>query len=187
MIIMHQMNRNYAEKKYTRLERDLMKSLGRNFRTLIIISVLIAIGIFIFLISGMDHQPIDPSGNGIITENMTPVVPMMIDADFNIMEANVSEVKYINSTPVTFEDMQMYPELERYMHGVNDDPDVWYRGWRYVNAFPGNLSTYDVLVKKICKGKSIFECNRGTLFEYHNQYYHVSIQEYGALQRTPNW
>jgi len=163
-----------------------MKLLSGNFRTLMIISALIAIGIIIYLISGMGLQPIDQRGNGTITENITPVVPMMIDADFDFMEANVSEVKYINSTPVTFEDMRMYPELESYMHGVNNDPNVWHRGWRYVNTFPGNLSTYDVLVKKICKGKSIFECNHGTLFEYHNQFYHVSYQQYGTMQRDPN-
>jgi len=163
-----------------------MKLLSGNFRTLMIISALIAIGIIIYLISGMGLQPIDQSGNGTITEKVTPVVPMMIDADFDIMEANVSEVKYINSTPVTFEDMRMYPDLESYMHGVNNDLNVWHRGWRYVNTFPGNLSTYDVLVKKICNGKNIFECNRGTLIEYHNQYYKVSIHEYGAMQRNPN-
>jgi len=140
-----------------------------------------------YLNAGMGHQPIDQSGNSTITENITPVIPMMIDADFDIMEANVSEVKYINSTPVTFEDMRMYPEFESYMHGVNNDSNVWHRGWRYVNTFPGNLSTYDVLVKKICNGKNIFECNRGTLIEYHNQYYKVSIHEYGTMQRNPNW
>ncbi|MDD1686345.1 hypothetical protein [Methanoregula sp.] len=93
-------------------------------------------------------------------------------------------VKYINSTRVTYEDLQMYPELESYLHGVNNDPGVWYSGWRYVNSFEGNVSRYDAFIKKICQGKTIFECNRGTLIEYHNQFYHVTCSEYGMLSRT---
>lgn len=118
------------------------------------------------------------------TGNLTPAIPLITDASFSIQEADVRIVKYINSTRVTYEDLQMYPELESYLHGVNNDPKVWYSGWRYVNSFEGNMSRYDAFVKKICQGKTIFECNRGTLIEYHNQFYHVSCREYGTLRRT---
>lgn len=116
--------------------------------------------------------------------NQASVVPLIADASFDIQEADVRIVTYINSTRVTYEDLQMYPELENYLHGVNNDPGVWYNGWRYVNSFEGNMSRYDAFVKKICQGKTIFECNRGTLIEYHNQFYYVSCKEYGMLRRT---
>jgi hypothetical protein len=81
--------------------------------------------------------------------------------------------------------MQLYPELESYMHGTNNDPTEWHQGWRQVGLFEGNVSQYETLVKEICKGKTIYECNRGTLIEYHDQYYKIHILEYGYLKRSP--
>jgi len=160
-----------------------MKLLKENFTILILIGLFIVAAIILYsLIPGSVFQ--SQLENSTKPGNLTPAAPLKIDASFEIQEADVRIVKYINSTRVTYEDLQMYPELESYLHGVNNDPGVWYSGWRYMNSFEGNMSRYDAFVKKICQGKTIFECNRGTLIEYHNQFYHVSCREYGMLRRT---
>jgi len=160
-----------------------MKLLKENFRILILIILFIVAGFVLYsLIPGtvFQSQPDKSTTPG----NLTPAAPLKIDASFDIQEVDVSKVTYINSTRVTYEDLQMYPELESYLHGVNNDPGVWHSGWRYVNSFEGNLSRYDAFVKKICQGKTIFECCHGTLIEYHDQFYQVSYMEYGMLRRT---
>jgi len=160
-----------------------MKLLKENFTILILIGLFIVAGIILYsLIPGSVFQ--SQRENSTKPGNLTPPAPLKIDASFEIQEADVRIVKYINSTRVTYENLQMYPELESYLHGVNNDPGVWYSGWRYMNSFEGNVSRYDAFVKKSCQGKTIFECNRGTLIEYHNQFYHVSCREYGTLRRT---
>jgi hypothetical protein len=165
-----------------------MKLPNGNTRIIVIVCAVIVMGILsYFVISGSVFQSRNQMENKTPPINTTPVVPLKIDASFDIMEANISVIKFINSTPATFEEMQLFPELEGYMHGVNNDPEAWHQGWRGVATFEGNISQYDTLVKEICKGKNIYECNRGTLIEYHNQYYLVTIQEYGALKRSPFW
>lgn len=160
-----------------------MKLLKENFTILILIGLFIVAGIILYsLIPGSVFQ--SQRENSTKPGNLTPPAPLKIDASFEIQEADVRIVKYINSTRVTYEDLQMYPELESYLHGVNNDPGVWYSGWRYMNSFEGNVSRYNAFVKKICQGKTIFECNRGTLIEYHNQFYYVRCSEYGMLSHT---
>lgn len=160
-----------------------MKLLKENFRILILICLFIVAGIVLYsLIPGSVFQSQQEKNTK--PGNLTPAIPLKTDASFDIMEVDVSKVKYINSTRVTYEDLQMYPELESYLHGVNNDPGVWHSGWRYVNSFEGNMSRYDAFVKKICQGKTIFECTHGTLIEYHNQFYQVRYMEYGMLRRT---
>ncbi|AGB03352.1 hypothetical protein Metfor_2348 [Methanoregula formicica SMSP] len=160
-----------------------MKLLKENFTILILIGLFIVAGIILYsLIPGSVFQ--SQLENSTKPGNLAPLALLKTDASFDIQEADVRIVKYINSTRVTYEDLQMYPELESYLHGVNNDPGVWHSGWRYVNSFEGNMSRYNALVKKICRGKTIFECNRGTLIEYHDQFYQVSGREYGTLRRT---
>ena len=160
-----------------------MKLLKENFTILILIGLFIVTGIVLYpLISGSVFQ--SQLENSTKPGNLTPPALLKTDASFDIQEADVRIVKYINSTRVTYEDLQMYPELESYLHGVNNDPGVWHSGWRYVNSFEGNMSRYNALVKKICRGKTIFECTHGTLIEYHDQFYQVRYMEYGMLRRT---
>jgi len=160
-----------------------MKLLKENFTILILIGLFIVAGIILYsLIPGSVFQ--SQLENSTKPGNLTPPAPLKTDASFEIQEVDVRIVKYINSTRVTYEDLQMYPELESYLHGVNNDPGAWYNGWRYMNSFEGNVSRYDAFVKKICRGKTIFECSHGTLIEYHDQFYHVSCNEYGMLRRT---
>jgi hypothetical protein len=161
-----------------------VKILDGKIRMITIVCAIIIAGVLIYcLVPGTVFQPADGRDKGTTT---IPIVPLIADASFDIMEANVSEVRYINITHVAYNEMQIYPELEGYMHGVNADPDRWHNGWRYVNSFEGNVSQFETLIKEICKGKTIFECNQGTLLEYHNQYYKISYQQYGMLKRDPN-
>jgi hypothetical protein len=159
-----------------------------NIRTIAIVCAVIVIGIlFYYLLSGAGLPPMYQRENVTTTENITPVVLPISDVEFEIQEANVSIVKYINSTPVSFKELQIYPELEGYMHGVNNDREVWHQGWRLVTDFTGNLSQYNDFINEVCKGKTRLECNGGMLLEYHNQYYKVTIQQYGTLQRNSNY
>jgi hypothetical protein len=162
-----------------------MKLFNGNARDLAWICAVMVIGILVyFFISGL-AQPVDRYGQG-LPENTTQIVPLTTDASFDISEADVKQVSYINISHVTNDQLQIYPELEKNMHGVNNDPGVWHSGWRFVKTFEGNTSRYDRLITEVCKGKTIFECNRGTLFEYHNQYYKVSIREHDAMPRDPD-
>jgi hypothetical protein len=164
-----------------------MKLPTGNARIIVIVCAIIVLGIlFYYVMPGSVLQSGDQKPKGTTTVNTTPAVPLTIDASFEIQEANVSIIKYINSTPVSSEQLQMYPEFEKYMHGTNNDPAVWRQGWRNIADFEGNISRYDALVKEICKGKNIFECNRGTLIEYHNQSYIIIDEQYGTMSRNPN-
>lgn len=135
--------------------------------------------------SGPALIPIDRNVNGTATEKITPTILLTIDAGFEIQEANVSIIHFINSTPVSFEELQVYPELESYLHGKNNDPNAWRQGWRLVKNFEGNLSQYNAFVNKVCGEKSRIDCNGGMLFEYHEQFYQISYQQYGTLRRNP--
>jgi len=159
-----------------------MKVLREKIRLFILIGMFVVAGIILYsLIPGSVFQ--SQLENSTKPGNLTPPAPLKTDASFSIQEVDVRIVKYINSTRVTYEDLQMYPELESYLHGVDNDPKVWYNGWRYVNSFEGNMSRYDAFVKKICQGKTIFECSHGSLIEYHDQFYQVRYMEYGMLRR----
>ncbi len=165
-----------------------MKLTNGYARILVISCALLVICILsYYLLSGSLFQPVHKGTLDTTTDVQAPAFPPIIDAEFEVQEANITIVRYINSTPVSFEDLQKYPELESYLHGVNTNPEVWHNGWRLVADFKGNLSRYDSLVRDVCKGKTIFECNRGTLIEYHDQFYQISYQQYGTLKRNPNW
>ncbi len=165
-----------------------MKLTNEYVRILGMSCAILVIGIlFYYLLSGSGILPMDQRAPGTTTETPTPAVSPIIDAEFEVQEANISIVHYVNSTPVSFEELQKYPVLEGHLHGVNTDPEVWHNGWRLVTDFTGNLSQYNAFVDEVCKGKTRLECNGGMLFEYHNQYYKVFIQQYGTLHRNPNW
>lgn len=163
-----------------------MKLPDGNTRIFVIAGGVIALCVLLYVMaSGIAVQSGDQKDQGTITGNTTPAIPLTIDTSFEIQEANVSIVRSINSTHVTYEDLQIYPELEEYLHGVNTDPAPWYNGWRYIASFEGNMSRYDMLVREICNGKTIFECSHGTLIEYHDHYYRISYLEY-SVQRNRN-
>lgn len=165
-----------------------MKLLINNIRiTVIVVIVLITALLCYYFAPVSVFQSTNQTLNDTTKVPDTPTVPLLIDADFEIQEVNTSVVKFINSTPVTYEDLQLFPELEKYMRGTNDDVTVWRQGWRLIADFEGNGSQYDTLVKKICKDKDIVECNRGTLIEYRNHSYKIFMHEYGELKRNPNW
>ncbi len=115
----------------------------------------------------------------LITPSPSPSqAPFVIDAAFSISEANISIIDYKPIAHVTFEDLKKYPELERSMHSNVNSTRQWHSGTRLVNIFEGNISRFYAVVDEICEGKSLAECNYGMLFEYHGDYYLVSLQEY---------
>jgi hypothetical protein len=157
-----------------------------NARFLVIVFALLIIGVlFYYLAAGSVFQGGKQQENG-TAGNSVSGDSLMINADFDVMEANISVIKYINSTPATYEEMRLFPELERYMYEGNNNSKAWIQGWRPVAAFQGNISQYVTLVKAICNGKNIYECNQGTLIEYHNRYYQVFMREYGYLRHAPD-
>lgn len=59
-----------------------------------------------FLVAGTGFRSMDPGVKGTTFENITSAIPPMIDdASFDIQEANVSVVKYINITHVTYDQL----------------------------------------------------------------------------------
>lgn len=163
-----------------------MKLPAGNARIVVTVCTVIVVGIlFYYIMSGSVLQPIDLNQDSTTTEDTSATGTPTTDASFDVMEVNVSIVNYINSTPATSEQLQLFPDLERYMHGTSSDPSEWRQGWRHVANFEGNTSRYDALVREICKGKTIFECNHGTLIEYHSQYYQISEFPYDAMPRNP--
>jgi hypothetical protein len=154
---------------------------------LAIVCVLIVIGIFfVYDLPATPFQSTNSTNQGTTTKTITPPVPLRIDADFEIQEANVSIVNYINSTPISSEQLQKYPELERHLQGVKNNAEVWVQGWKLVADFPGNLSQYNAFVSEVCGKKTRIECNGGMLFEYHDRFYKVYYQQYGTMSRDPN-
>jgi hypothetical protein len=150
------------------------------------LTVLICLGILVwYIISGPVLQSISLNKIGTAPANTPMTGTLTTDASFDVMEVNVSTVKYINSAPATSNQLKIYPELEKCMHGTSSEPSEWHQGWRHVAILEGNMSQYDAVVKEICKGKTVFECNHGTLIEYHNQYYQISEFPYDAMPRNP--
>jgi len=115
----------------------------------------------------------------LITPSPSPSQPpLVIDTSFSISEANISIIDFKPIAHVTFEDLKKYPELERSMHSNVNSTRQWHSGTRLVNIFKGNISRFYAVVDEICEGKSLAECNYGMLFEYHGNYYLVSLQEH---------
>lgn len=161
-----------------------MKLSAGNVRIALIICAVIVVGILTYyIISGPVLQSI--SLNDTTPANTSMTGTLTTDASFDVMEVNVSIVTYINSTPATSDQLKIYPELEEYMQGTSSDPSEWSQGWREVAVFAGNMSQWDAVVKEICKGKTVFECNHGTLIEYHNHYYRIAEFPFDAMPRTP--
>ncbi|MFA5236934.1 MAG: hypothetical protein WC362_03655 [Methanoregula sp.] len=163
-----------------------MRLSAGNAKIAVIVFAVIVVGSFMYyIVTGSVLQSLSLNKGDTTTENISLSSSLTTDASFDVMEVNVSVIKYINSTPATSEQLKIYPELEEYMHGTNSEPSEWRQGWRYIANFEGNLSQYDAVVKEICKGKTVFECNHGTLIEYHNQYYKISEFPYDAMPRNP--
>lgn len=165
-----------------------MKLLKVTNRTLGIICVAVILGIICsYFLSGIVVQLVNTSGQITTIENHTLVVPLINDTSFEVKEANLSVVlNWPTNVSVTYDDLKMFPELEQSMQGVNNDPNVWFIGWRLVKDFDGNRSQYVAVLKEICKGKSSNECNSGSLFEYHGQYYLVSLDYLDVPNPTPH-
>jgi hypothetical protein len=151
----------------------------------VIICAAIVAGIAVYFLMPVSlFSGVEPQGStsGRVAQ-MIP--PLMTDASFDVMEVNTSIVTYINSTSATTEQLKIYPELEKCMHGTSSEPSEWRQGWREVAVFAGNMSQWDAVVKEICKGKTVFECNHGTLIEYHNHYYRIAEFPFDTMPRTP--
>jgi hypothetical protein len=86
----NQVKRN---KKHHGSGGSLVKLSNGNISIPAIVVVIIIFGIFLyFLISGNILRPSDEKTGGMAMKNTTPAVSLVFDADFDIMEAIVSEV-----------------------------------------------------------------------------------------------
>src|SRR5208337_1240982 len=106
-----------------------------------------------YFFAGTILRSINLLEKGSTIENNTPAAPLLIDTNFEIQEANLSLVHNRTIVHVTYDELQVVPDLEKYMHGINNDPKAWVEGWRLVKDFDGNRSQYDTLVSEVCRGK----------------------------------
>lgn len=104
----------------------------------------------------------------------------VIDTHFGIQEWNRNYPRWMTIVHVTYDEFKEFPDLERVMHGVNTDPNVWQNNNRVVAWFDGNYSDYIRFQNAACKNKTFIECYPNTpIYEYHEQYYTIFADEIG--------
>ncbi|MHB8163196.1 MAG: hypothetical protein ACYDDV_02485 [Methanoregula sp.] len=105
----------------------------------------------------------------------------MIDTNFEIYELNMNYPRWMTIIHLTYEELKDFPDLERVMHGVNTDPNVWQNDQRAVAWFDGNYSEYIIFHNAACKNKTLVECYPSSpLYEYHGQYYKIFYEKIGS-------
>lgn len=156
--------------------------------TMILIICVAAIAIFcICILSGTVLPSLNLSVNSSTNENNSLTSPLFLDADYEISEANVSQVTGRTIIHVTSDEIHTITGLEEVMQETTIDPNAWVEGWRSVKGFQGNGTQYDTFVSEVCSGKkTLAECfsNNGTLFEYQGHYYDIS-HRYTRGPRAP--
>ena len=155
------------------------------------ISILVILGIAgSFLTYGILFPSKDlPSGNSASGGDRLPQYQKLIDTHFEVQEWNISIVHNMTLVHLTFDDVTEFPDFEKSMHGVNNDPIAWRYGHRVVTWFDGNESDYIRFHNALCKNKTRAECYPNPpIFEYHGQYYTISsdiIGSHTTWSRTP--
>lgn len=105
----------------------------------------------------------------------------VIDTNFEIYELNMNYPRWMTIVHVTYDELKEFPNLERVMHGVNTDPNVWQNDQRAVAWFGGNYSDYIRFHNAAWKNQTIAECYPCTpLYEYHGQYYKIFYDKIGS-------
>jgi hypothetical protein len=104
----------------------------------------------------------------------------IIDINIEVDEYNLSFVHNRTLVFVTYDEVSVYPDLERAMLGVTNDPVAWKYG-RVVKWFEGNESDIHRFYLAACGNRTWDECYPNPpLFEYHGQYYMIFYDRIGS-------
>lgn len=170
-----------------------------------ILAIIIFSILAIILLSGMGGNAITntyyiPAGTFSIFPVVNASLEKSADGDFSsqdylrsqeqkLMDAEVLIYKWNVSVPdrykrnitiihVSEKDFQDYPDLERTMLDVKDDPPLADGNQsHYLTGFPANLSDYEHwLLDSICKDKTRHDCYEDlAIFEYYGRHYDIGV------------
>ena len=156
--------------------------------TLILIICAVAIAIFcICILSGTTRPLLNIPLNSITTGNNNQTTPLFFDSEYDIEEANASQITGRTIIHVTSKEIRTITGLEEAIQETSNNPNAWVEGWRSVKSFEGNGTQYDTFVSEVCSSKkTLAECfsNNGTLFEYQGHNYGIS-HRYTRGPRAP--
>ena len=162
-----------------------MKIPASNLKLIVIFSIIVVLGIaggfslYGILFPAKDLPSVHSSSPG----DHLVQGQKVIDTNFEIQEWNLSKVHKMNMTMILLnrDDFADFPEFERSMQGVNNDPAAWNYGSRVVTWFPGNESDLYRFYDAACKNKTRAECFPSSpVFEYHGQYYTIFSDRMGS-------
>lgn len=155
--------------------------------TMILIICAAAIAIFcVFFFSGTVIPSLNLSVNSSTNEINNQITPLFLDSDYDIEEANVSQITGRTIIHVTPDEIRTITGFEEAVQETANDPTAWVEGWRSVKSFEGNGTQYDTFVSKVCSGKTLTECfgYNEVLFEYQGHYYGI-LHRYTRGPRAP--
>ena len=148
-----------------------------------VLCILIILGIIsCFMIYGIFFLSINQtSGNSSSNETSLVQDQKVIDTNFEIYELNKNYPRWMTIVHLTYDELKEFPDLEKVMHGVNNDPNAWQNDQRAVAWFDGNYSEYIRFHSAACKNKTLIECYPSSpLYEYHGQYYKIFYEKIGS-------
>jgi hypothetical protein len=148
-----------------------------------VLGILIIMGIIsCFITYGIFFPGVNqPSGNSSSNETNQMQDQQVLDTNFEIYELNMNYPRWMTIVHLTYEELKEFPDLERVMHGVNTDPNVWQNDQRAVAWFAGNYSDYLRFHNAACKNKTLPKCYPSSpLYEYHGQYYDIFYEKIGS-------
>jgi hypothetical protein len=154
-----------------------------NQKEIAVLCILIILGIIIcFITYGIFFLNFNQtSGNSSSGAASMVKDQKVIDTNFEIYEWNMNYPRWMTIVHVTYDELKDFPDLEKGMHGVNNDPNVWQNDRRVVTWFAGNESDYTRFRDAACKNKTLEECYPSTpIYEYHGQYYSIFADEIGS-------
>lgn len=148
---------------------------------IVILCILIILGVIsCFLTCGIFFPCINQTSENSSSDETSLVQDQkVIDTNFEIYELNENYPRWMTIVHLTYNELKEFPDLERVMHGVNTDPDVWQNNQRVVAWFDGNYSEYIRFHNAACKNKTLIECYPSSpLYEYHGQYYKIFYEKF---------
>jgi hypothetical protein len=147
-----------------------------------IISIFLVLGIAgSFLTYGILFPSKDVLPNTSVTGDRLLQDKKVIDIHYVIEENNLSFVHNMIIIHLTSDELKEFPDLERAMHGENDNPVFQRYGTWVVSDFDGNMSDYLRFHNLPCKNKTLLECYPNPpLYEYHGQYYVIHAESIGS-------
>lgn len=161
---------------------DTMKIPVLKQKKIAVLCILIILGIFsCFIMYGIFFANINKtSGNFSSNETSLMQDQKVIDVTYEVYEWNMNYPRWMVLVHLTYDELKEFPDLERVMHGVNTDPNVWQNDRRVVAFFDGNQSDYLKFHNAVWKNQTIAECYPCTLiYEYHGQFYSITFNEIG--------